>query len=79
MQADHISSLLKTDFEDATVLVEENGGHYHITVVSIQFSDLRTLARQQLVYKVLGEHIANGSIHAVVINAHTPDEWLDQN
>ena len=55
--------------------MEKNGSHFHITIVSKQFSGLRAVARQQLVYKILGEYIENGSIHAVIIKAHTPDEW----
>ena len=79
MEADQISLLLKTDLEDANVHVEKNDGHFHITIVSEQFSGLRAVARQQLVYKVLGEYIANGSIHAVIIKAHTPDELAAPN
>ena len=75
MEADQISLLLKSGIEDANVHVEKNGGHFHITIVSKQFYGLRAVARQQLVYKVLGEYIENGSIHAVIIKAHTPDEW----
>ncbi len=79
MEADQISLLLKTDLDDANVHVEKNGGHFHITIVTEQFSGLRAVARQQLVYKILGEYIENGSIHAVVIKAHTPDEWAAPN
>ena len=75
MEVDQISCLLKTGLEDADVHVEKSNGHFHITIVSKQFSGLRAVARQQLVYKILGEYIADGSIHAVIIKAHTPDEW----
>ena len=57
MEADQISLLLKADLEDANVHVEKNDGHFHITIVSKQFSGLRAVARQQLVYRVLGEYI----------------------
>ena len=79
MEADQISLLLKVEFEDSNIHVEKNDGHFHITIVSKQFSGLRAVARQQLGYKVLGEYIANGSIHAVIIKAHTPDEWATLN
>ncbi len=79
MEVEQISLLLKSGIEDANVHIEKNGGHFHITIVSKQFSGLRAVARQQLVYKVLGEHIENGSIHAVIIKAHTPDEWAAPN
>ena len=79
MEVDQISLLLKSGIEDANVQVEKNGGHFHITIVSKQFSGLRAVTRQQLVYKILGEYIENGSIHAVIIKAHTPDEWAAPN
>ena len=79
METDQISLLLKAEFEDSNVHVEKNDGHFHITIVSKQFSGLRAVARQQLVYKVLGEYIANGSIHAVIIKAHTPGELATLN
>ena len=75
MEAEQISSLLKAGFKEAIVNVEKVAGHFHITVVTAQFSGLRTVARQQLVYKILGEHISNGSIHAVVMKTYTSDEW----
>ena len=79
MEADQIALLLRSGIEDANVHVENNGGHFHITIVTKQFSGMRAVARQQLVYKILGEYIENGSIHAVVIKAHTPDEWAAPN
>ena len=79
MEADQIALLLRSGIEDANVHVENNGGHFHITIVTKQFSGMRAVARQQLDYKILGEYIENGSIHAVVIKAHTPDEWAAPN
>ena len=79
MDVDQISLLLTSRFENSTVRVREDGGHYHITLVSEEFSGMRKVNRQQLVYQVLSEYITGGIIHAVVFNTHTPDEWSDIN
>ena len=79
MNPDEISLLLTSNFDDAIVHVREDGGHYHITVVSEKFAGMRKIARQQLIYKILSEYITSGIIHAVVFNTYTPDEWSDMN
>jgi len=49
------------------------GGHYSVTVVSARFTGLNRVARHRLVYHSLGELMQKG-IHALVIDARTPDE-----
>jgi acid stress-induced BolA-like protein IbaG/YrbA len=57
------------------VLVGGDGRHFEITVVSAQFEGQRPVKKQQLVYAVLNERIADGSIHAVMMKTLTPAEW----
>ncbi len=49
------------------------GGHYRLLIVSRQFCGRSTLARHRLVYDAVGDLMRNG-IHALVIDAKTPDE-----
>lgn len=49
------------------------GGHYRLTLVSAAFSGKNTVARHRLVYDALGD-MMRGSIHALAINALTPDQ-----
>ncbi|WP_371324968.1 BolA family protein [Dechloromonas sp. ZY10] len=49
------------------------GGHYRLRIVSRQFCGRSTLARHRLVYDAVGDLMRNG-IHALVIDAKTPDE-----
>lgn len=49
------------------------GGHYRLTIVSAAFSGKNTVARHRLVYEALGEMMRK-DIHALAIQARTPDE-----
>ncbi len=57
------------------VLVGGDGRHFEITVVSTQFEGQRPVKKQQLVYAILNDRIADGSIHAVMMKTLTPAEW----
>jgi BolA protein len=49
------------------------GGHYRLTIVSAAFSGKNTVARHRLVYDTLGD-LMRREIHALAIQARTPDE-----
>lgn len=49
------------------------GGHFRLYIVSGRFAGLDTLARHRLVYQLMGD-LMNGRIHALGIEARTPDE-----
>jgi acid stress-induced BolA-like protein IbaG/YrbA len=48
--------------------------HFEAVVVAPQFAGKRPLQRHQLVYATLGAAVGR-EIHALSIQAHTPDEW----
>lgn len=50
------------------------GGHYRLDIVSAQFVGKNTLARQRMVYSALGEMMKHNEIHALIIQAYTPEE-----
>jgi acid stress-induced BolA-like protein IbaG/YrbA len=75
MTADEIKALLAAAFSDAEVQVQGEGGKFTVTVVSDRFEGMRPVAKQQLVYGPLNEHIASGAIHAVTMRTLTPEEW----
>jgi acid stress-induced BolA-like protein IbaG/YrbA len=78
MQAHEIQSLLSDNLESCQVQVSGDGSHFDILVIGEVFAGLRPVQKQQLVYKVLNPHIADGSIHAVNIKTFTPAEWQDR-
>lgn len=49
------------------------GGHYQLTLVSDAFRGKNRLARHRMIYAALGQ-LMNGPIHALAIDAFTPDE-----
>ncbi|MCC5791097.1 MAG: BolA/IbaG family iron-sulfur metabolism protein [Legionellaceae bacterium] len=60
------------------VEVSGDGYHYAIRVVSDQFNDKRAVARQQWVYALIQDWIADGKLHAVTLQTFTPKEWEQQ-
>lgn len=52
---------------------ESGGGHFDVTIVSVQFAGKNLVARHRLVYEALGE-VLRKEIHALSIHALTPDE-----
>jgi BolA protein len=53
------------------------GGHYRVRIVADAFSGKPPLARHRMVYDALGE-LMGSAIHAVSIQAQTPEEALRQ-
>ena len=48
--------------------------HFEAVVVAPQYAGKRALQRHQLVYATLGAAVGR-EIHALSIQAHTPEEW----
>lgn len=49
-----------------------DGGHFRVEIVASVFSGKNTLARHRLVYDAAGD-LMQGRIHALAINAKTPE------
>ena len=87
-----IQNAIETKLNDAfeaSVLQVENESHKHsvppnsethfkVVLVSDVFEGKRSVARHQLVYKVLADELA-GPVHALAIHTYTPDEWATAN
>lgn len=52
---------------------ESGGGHFNIQVVSPQFQDKSAIERHRMIYMALGDAMGT-DIHALSINAQTPEE-----
>lgn len=72
---DEIKALLQAALPDAEIYVSGEGSKYAVTVVTDRFAGMRPVAKQQLVYAAVNEHIASGAIHALSIRALTCEEW----
>lgn len=74
MDAQTLEDIVAAGLPECEVTVSEQGGHYTIHAVGAQFDGLPAVKRQQLVYAVVADLIAAGTIHAVNIRAQTPGE-----
>lgn len=52
---------------------QNGGGHFQVTIVADAFVDQTLVQRHQLIYKALGD-LMHQQIHALGINAFTPQE-----
>jgi len=55
----------------------DDNTHFEAMVVAPQFVGKRLIQRHQMVYATLGEAVGR-EIHALSIQAHSPDEWAAQ-
>jgi acid stress-induced BolA-like protein IbaG/YrbA len=75
MNPEQIAELIRAGLPGAQVLVQSpDNTHYSARIVAQAFAGKRGIARHQLVYATLGELVGR-EIHALSIEAFTPDEW----
>jgi acid stress-induced BolA-like protein IbaG/YrbA len=75
MKADEVERQIKAGMPGSRVQVRsDDDTHFEAVVVAPQFAGKRPLQRHQLVYATLGAAVGR-EIHALSIQAHTPDEW----
>lgn len=74
MDLQDIENLIRGHIAGCDVKAETDGYYVTVHVVSDQFEDMRAVKRQQAVYGALSELIADGSLHAININAKAPSE-----
>ncbi len=75
MNADDLIAFLQPHYPDAFIQAANQGNKFDVRVVDASFEGKRLVQRQQAVYALVGEIIANGDIHALNIQALTPQEW----
>lgn len=54
------------------------GGHYRLLVVSPEFTGRGTIQRHRMIYEAMGDAMRADTIHALSIQALTPDEYRQQ-
>ena len=74
MDLKDIENRVQNHIEGCDVKVETDGYYVTVHVVSDVFEGMRPVKRQQTVYGAFSDLIADGSLHAVNINAKTPSE-----
>lgn len=74
---DRVTRLVQEAIAGSTVMVEDLTGtsdHYRVVVVSEVFGGKPLIKRHQMVHEALKEPL-KGPIHALTIEAYTPDQW----
>ena len=75
MTPSEIQTMLESHLpECSATVVSDDNTHFEATVISSAFQGKRALQRHQMVYGALGDKVG-GDIHALSIQAYTPDEW----
>jgi acid stress-induced BolA-like protein IbaG/YrbA len=78
MSPEQVAELIRAGLPGAEVRVEsDDQTHFAARVIANDFANLRGLARHQLVYGTLGARVGQ-EIHALSIEAYTPEEWARQ-
>ncbi|NRB39837.1 MAG: BolA/IbaG family iron-sulfur metabolism protein [Pseudomonadales bacterium] len=75
MQSDELKALLAENFADSEITVAIDGSHCNIQIVSEVFAGVSPVKKQQMVYAVINDKIADGTLHAVNIKLYTPEQW----
>ena len=75
MDDSQIKALLQAELPECDIQVGGDGRHVELVVVGDVFEGARTIKRQQMIYAILNEHIAAGTIHAVMMQTYTKAEW----
>ena len=78
MNADDLITFLQQHFPDALIQAANQGNKFDVRVVDASFAGKRLVQRQQAVYALVNDKIASGEIHALNIQALTPEEWEAQ-
>jgi len=71
---DDIETAIRQAMPDARVEVTVDGNRALIRVVSQAFADMNRVRKQQSVYACIDDFIRDGRLHAVSIQALTPEE-----
>ncbi len=78
MQASEIKSLIEQQLPGTQVEVDGEGCNFQLVLISDELAALSPLKRQQQIYALLNEPIADGSIHAVTMKFFTHEAWANR-
>lgn len=75
MNAQVLIELLRPHFADAHIDAVNEGNKFELLIVDNAFEGKRLVARQQMIFALVNEHIQSGAMHALTIHALTPAEY----
>jgi acid stress-induced BolA-like protein IbaG/YrbA len=74
---EQIKQYIEAGLDCTHLEIEGDGQHFFATIVSPAFEGLRSIARHQKVYAVLGDRMKQ-EIHALSFKTFTPEEFQKQ-
>lgn len=74
MNNEQIKDLIEAGLDGAEAIVDGDGRHFRAVVVWSGFEGMTPVKQHQQVYASLGDAM-QGAIHALSIEAHTPESW----
>jgi acid stress-induced BolA-like protein IbaG/YrbA len=78
MNATEVQALIAAGLPGARIVVKsDDDTHFTALIVAPQFAGKRMIGRHQQVYATLGAKMGR-EIHALSIEAHTPEEWEEK-
>lgn len=78
MQASEVKSLIEQHLPDVQVEVDGEGCNFQLILISDELAALSPLKRQQQIYALLNDPIADGRIHAVTMKFFTREAWASR-
>lgn len=78
MNAQDLIDLLQIHFPDAILQANNQGNKFDLRIIDASFQGKRLVARQQAIFAIVNDKIASGEIHALNIQAFTPEEWQEK-
>ena len=78
MQAEDVQARLAEELPDCELEVSNDGNHFLVVAVGERFQGMTPVKKQQTIYGVLNDLLADGTIHALTIKAYSPSEWEQQ-
>ncbi len=78
MNADDLIAFLHPHFPEATIQAANQGNKFAVRIVDESFAGNRLVQRPHPVDALVNAIIASGDIHALNIQALTPEEWAEQ-
>ena len=78
MQSTEVKTLIESSLTDTRVEVEGEGCNFQLNVISDTLAALSPVKRQQQIYALLNDYIADGRIHAVTMKFYTQEAWASR-
>jgi|TARA_R110001583_G_scaffold79375_2_gene214457 acid stress-induced BolA-like protein IbaG/YrbA len=75
VEISEIVTLIEQKITPVSVAVDGADCSFKVRVISAEFAQMRPVQRQQKVLGCFSEFLADGRLHALTVEAFTPEEW----